>query len=161
MRSVTIDIDEVIARPVQQVFEQATDLAHFSDWMPGRDIFKQCSHISEQPIRLGTTYSDEGWMGTFDGKVIEYERPARVVYEETLRWLGRTVFVARLTYTFSPTQNGTLVHHAGESKLYGVFGLMRPGVARIARGERRRTMEALKSSLEAAPPEATEMPRAA
>ena len=45
-------------------------------------------------------------MGHFDGKVIEYERPARVVYEETLRWFGRTMFVARLTYTFSPTPNG-------------------------------------------------------
>ena len=161
MHGVTIEMDETIARPVEQVFEQATDLAHFSAWMPRRDIFRQCSHISDQPIHLGTTYVDEGWMGRFDGRVVEYERPARVVYEETLRWFGRTMFVARLTYTFSPTPNGTLVHHTGESELYGIFRVMRPGVGRMARAERRRTMEALKASLEAAPPEASELRRAA
>ncbi len=161
MSSVKAEMDEVIARPVEQVFEQATDLSRFSAWMPRRDIFRECTHISDKPVRLGTTYVDEGWMGRFDGKVIEYEQPARVVYRETLRWFGRPMMVARLTYAFVPHRGGTLVHHTGESELHGIFRLMRPVVDVIARGERRRTMRALKASLEAAPLAAAETRRAA
>lgn len=148
MSGVRVEIDEVIARPIEQVFEQATDLTQYADWMPHTGVFRNCSHVSEGPVRLGTTYIDQGRMGSFRGEIREFERPSRVVYEETLRWFGRPVVVVRIEYKFSPDPRGTAVHHVAESELHGVFRLMRPMVAVIGRRERRRTVMALKRSLE-------------
>jgi hypothetical protein len=89
-------------------------------------------------------------MGSFRGEVSDFERPSRVVYQETLRWLGALVVVGRIEYKFSPDPQGTAVHHVAESELHGIFRLMRPVVAVIGRGERRRTVAAMKRSLESA-----------
>jgi uncharacterized protein YndB with AHSA1/START domain len=148
MSGVRVEIDEVIARPIEEVFERATDLSQYADWMPHNGVFKNCSDISEGPVRLGTTYLDQGRMGSFRGEVSEFERPSRVVFKETLHWFGALVVAARIEYDFSPDPRGTAVHHVGESELHGIFRLMRPMVAVIGRGERRRTVTALKRSLE-------------
>lgn len=148
MSGVRVEIDEVIARPIGQVFERATDLSQYADWMPHTGVFRNCSHVSEGPVRLGTTYLDQGRMGSFRGEISEFERPSRVVYKETLRWFGTPVVVARIEYKFSPDPHGTAVHHVAESELHGIFRLMRPMVAVIGRGERQRTVTALKRSLE-------------
>jgi uncharacterized protein YndB with AHSA1/START domain len=150
MSGVRVEIDEVIARPIEQVFERATDLAHYAEWMPHTGVFRNCSNISERPVRLGTTYLDQGRMGSFRGEVSDFERPSRVVYQETLRWFGALVVVVRIEYKFSPDPQGTAVHHVAESELHGIFRLMRPMVAVIGRGERRRTVAAMKRSLESA-----------
>ncbi len=149
MSGVRVEIDEVIARPMEQVFERATDLSRYADWMPHTGVFRKCSQVSEGPVRLGTTYIDQGWMGSFRGEVSEFDRPSRVVYKETLRWFGAPVVVARIEYAFSRDPRGTAVHHVGESELHGIFRLMRPMVAVIGRGERHRTVAAMKRSLEA------------
>ena len=148
MSGVRVEIDEVIARPIEQVFERATDLSQYADWMPHTGVFRKCTHVSNGPVRMGTTYLDQGRMGSFRGEVSEFERPSRVVYEETLSWFGDPVVVARVEYTFSPDPRGTAVHHVAESELHGIFRLMRPMVAVIGRGERQRTVTALKRSLE-------------
>jgi uncharacterized protein YndB with AHSA1/START domain len=148
MSGVRVEIDEVIARPIEQVFERATDLSQYADWMPHTGVFRKCSDISEGPVRLGTTYLDQGRMGSFRGEISEFERPSRVVYKETLRWFGTPVVVGRIEYEFSPDPRGTAVHHVAESELHGIFRLMRPMVAVIGRGERQRTVTALKRSLE-------------
>ena len=148
MSGVRVEIDEVIARPIEQVFERATDLSQYADWMPHTGVFRKCSDVSEGPVRLGTTYLDQGRMGSFRGEISEFERPSRVVYKETLRWFGTPVVVGRIEYEFSPDPRGTAVHHVAESELHGIFRLMRPMVAVIGRGERQRTVTALRRSLE-------------
>jgi hypothetical protein len=55
---------------------------------------------------------------------------------------------ARPAYELVSTQTGTEVRHTAEGRLFGIFGLMKPVEARVARGERKRTVEALKASLE-------------
>jgi uncharacterized protein YndB with AHSA1/START domain len=148
MSGVRVEIDEVIARPIEQVFERATDLSRYADWMPHTGVFRNCSQVSAGPVRLGTTYLDQSRMGSFRGEISEFERPSRVVYKETLRWFGTPVVVARIEYEFSPDPRGTAVHHVAESELHGIFRLMRPMVAVIGRGERQRTVTALRRSLE-------------
>jgi uncharacterized protein YndB with AHSA1/START domain len=148
MSGVRVEIDGVIARPIEQVFERATDLSQYADWMPHNGVFKTCSDVSEGPVQLGTTYLDRGRMGNFRGEVSAFERPSRVAYTETLHWFGAPVVVARMEYAFSPDARGTAVHHVAESELHGIFRLMRPMVVVIGRGERQRTVTALKRSLE-------------
>jgi hypothetical protein len=67
MSTVRVERDEVIACQPEQAFERATDLARYAEWMPRTGVFKSCSHISDDPVRLGTTYVDRGRMGAFQG----------------------------------------------------------------------------------------------
>ena len=55
---------------------------------------------------------------------------------------------ARPAYELVRTQTGTEVRHTAERPLFGVFRLMEPVVARVTRGERKKTVEALNASLE-------------
>jgi uncharacterized protein YndB with AHSA1/START domain len=139
----------VIECPVAQVFERTIDLSHYADWMPRSGVFKKSSQTSPGPLSLGATYLDQGRMGTFRGSVVEFQRPSRVVFEERLRWFGMPMIEARLQYEFVRVPQGTALYHVGESQLHGIFRAMRPMVILIGRRERRRTVAALKRSLEA------------
>jgi hypothetical protein len=116
--------------------------------MPKFGIFLRCAQTSEGPVGEGSTYYDKGLMGTFRGEIVEFRAPTRVAFRETLRWLGVKVMEARPAYEMVRTQTGTEVRHTAEGQLFGIFGLMKPVVARVARGERKRTAQALKGSLE-------------
>jgi len=148
MSGVRAEIDEIIDCTVEQAFERAIDLSHYSDWMPRNGVFKKSIQTSDGPVGLGTEFVDQGRMGTFRGDVVEFHRPSRVVFNETLRWFGRPVVEARLQYEFRAVPRGTALHHVAGSELHGLLRLMRPIVAVIGGGERQRTVRALKRSLE-------------
>jgi uncharacterized protein YndB with AHSA1/START domain len=148
MSAVRVEVDEIIERPVEKVFERATDLPGYADWMPHTGVFKNASQISEGPLALGTQYLDQGRMGKFRGEVVEFQEPSRVVFSEKLRWFGAPVVDTRLHYEFRAVPQGTALHHVAESDLHGLFRLMKPMVGVIGRGERARTVKALKRSLE-------------
>ena len=143
-----VELNTVVARPIEDVFARLTDLSEYSRWMPKLGIFLRCAQTSEGPVGMGTTYYDKGRMGTFRGEIVEFRAPTRVAFRESLRWLGVEVMEARPSYELIATRTGTEVRHSAEGRLFGVFGLMEPVVARVARGERKRTVEALKASLE-------------
>ncbi len=148
MSGVRVEIDEIISCPVDKAFERATDLPHYEDWMPHNGIFKKSSQLSAGPMGEGTEFLDKGRMGTFHGDVAEFKKPSRVVFDERLRWFGAPAVEARPQYEFRASPEGTVLHHVAESELHGLFRLMKPIVAVVGRGERRRTVEALKRSLE-------------
>ena len=143
-----VELNTVVARPIEDVFARLTDLSGYSRWMPRFGIFLESGQTSEGSVGEGTTYYDRGLMGTFRGEIVEFSSPRRVAFRETLRWLGVEVMEARPAYELVSTQTGTEVRHTAEGRLFGIFGLMEPVVARVARGERRRTVQALKASLE-------------
>ena len=100
MSTITVEMNEVIACPVGQAFERATDLDHYEDWMPRSGVFRSSRQTSAGPMAAGTTFIDRGRMGTFAGDVVEFAPPSRVVYRERLRWLGRPALEARIRYEF-------------------------------------------------------------
>ena len=145
---VRVELDTVIAQPIDDVFGRLTNLSDYSRWMPRLGVFIRSKQTSQGPVGVGTTYYDKGWMGTFVGEVVEFQAPTRVAFNEKLRWLGVTVMEAKPAYELISTQTGTRVHHRAEGRLFGIFNVMQPVVAWMARGERRRTVHALKDSLE-------------
>jgi uncharacterized protein YndB with AHSA1/START domain len=145
---IRVEPNTLIARPIEEVFGRLTDLSGYSRWMPRFGIFLESGQTSEGPVGEGTTYYDRGLMGTFRGEIVEFSSPRRVAFRETLRWLGVEVMEVRPAYDLVSTQTGTEVRHTAEGRLFGIFGLMEPVVARVARGERKRTLESLKRSLE-------------
>jgi uncharacterized protein YndB with AHSA1/START domain len=145
---IKVEMDTVIARPIGDVFGQITNLSDYSRWMRKLGIFVRSEQTSEGPVAMGTTYYDKGRMGTFRGEVVEFQVPTKVVFRETVRWLGLPVMEARPAYELVSTDTGTEVHHTAEGQLFGPFKVMKPMVTLMARGERARTVRALKDSLE-------------
>jgi uncharacterized protein YndB with AHSA1/START domain len=148
---IRVELDTTIARSIEDVFAQLTDLAGYSRWMPRRDLFIRSDVTSAGPMGVGTTYYDKTWMGVFRGEVVAFHAPTAVVFRETLRWLGMRVMEARPAYQLVATEAGTEVHHVAEGTFYGIFRLMAPVGPWMARGERKRTLRALKQALESAP----------
>ena len=148
---VRVQLDSVIKRPAEDVFERLTDISDYSKWMPRSGVFIKSEKTSAGPVEKGSKYYDKGRMGTFRGEVSDFEKQSRVAFRETLRWFGMRVMEARPAYVLKTVDGGTQVHHVSEGQLYGMFKLMQPMTAVIARGERKRVVKALKMSLETAP----------
>jgi uncharacterized protein YndB with AHSA1/START domain len=148
---VRVELNADIARPIDDVFGRLTDISAYSLWMPKLGVFIRSCQTSQGPVGLGTNYYDKGWMGTFVGEIEEFHAPTTVAFKEKLRWLGVPVMEARARYEMVPTRTGTEVHHIADGRLFGIFNIMQPLVAWVARGERGRTVHALKDSLERKP----------
>lgn len=151
--AIRVEIETTIKRPIEDVFERLVDISAYAQWLPQAGLFIKSSQCSEGPVTQGTPYIDETTVGTLRGEVIEFQRPARVVFRQTLRWFGLAVMESRPGYALEPVAEGTRLHHTAEARLYGIFKLLHPRVVRLARAERQRTVDALKRSLETPPRE--------
>ena len=138
----------VIERPVDVVFERLADVPGYGRWMHHTGLFRRCRLTSPAPVREGTTYQDATRMGTFEGEVVEFSRPSRLAFRETLTWFGAPMTQARPEYRLEADDDATVVHHVAVGELYGWFRLMKPAAALMAKAERSRTLKSLKRSLE-------------
>jgi uncharacterized protein YndB with AHSA1/START domain len=111
-------------------------------------LFRRCALTSPGPVRKGTKHLDSTRMGTFQGEVADFEPPARIAFDETLRWFGSPMTRARTGYVLESDGNATVVHHLALGELYGWMRFMKPAAAGLARVERTRTLSSLKRSLE-------------
>jgi uncharacterized protein YndB with AHSA1/START domain len=137
-----------IDRPIRDVFERLADVDGDRTWMCRTGLFRRSGHTSDGPIGLGTAYFDATRMGTFRGEVTDYEPLERIGFRETLRWLGSDLMEALPAYVLTADGDGTIVHHVAEGELFGVMRLMNPLASLLVTGERARTVDALRRSLE-------------
>ena len=137
-----------IDRPISDVFARLADVDGYRTWMPHTGLFRRSGRTSDGPVGLGTSYVDATRMGTFHGEVSDYDPPTRIGFRETLRMFGSDMMEARPEYVLEADRDRTVVHHVAEGELFGMMRLMKPVAALLARGERSRTVEALRRSLE-------------
>ncbi len=137
-----------VHRPIGQVFARLADVDGYGAWMRRTGLFRRSAGTSNGPLGLGSTYVDATRMGTFHGRVSEFDPPARIGFQETLHWFGSDLMEARPAYVLEEDGDTTIVHHVAEGELFGVMRLMKPVAAWMARGERARTLESLRRSLE-------------
>ena len=109
---IRVELNTVVARPIEDVFGRLTHLSDYSRWMPKLGMFGRCEQTSEDPVGIGTTYYDSTRMGTFRGEIVEFRAPTRVAFRESLRWLGVKVMEARPAYELVATKTGTEVRHS-------------------------------------------------
>lgn len=98
-----------INAPASKVFDAVTDLHSYSKWLPESASFKGTTEISEAPVRLGTTYVERGPVGVRNGRVIEFDRPWKVVFEQPLQMdasLGGFVIGIRVEVTLREEGEG-------------------------------------------------------
>ncbi|MGJ3237069.1 MAG: SRPBCC family protein [Anaerolineae bacterium] len=146
--SIEFEIETVINRPIEEVFERIANISRYSNWLPKTGLFINTEQGVDGPVTLGTPYTDKTTIGMWHGEVIQFERPHKVEFQHQLRWFGIPVMQTRPGYQLESTAGGTKVYHKAEGELYGVFKLMRRMASRMAKAERKRTLNALKDSLQ-------------
>lgn len=146
---IRVDVDAVIERPIEEVFARLVDIPRYNEWMPEDGLFVSCTQDSDGPVGVGTAYTDETRLGPVEGEVQVFEPPHEVVFHYTGRLLGLHAIEGWPGYTLEPQgEAATRVHHHAEARLFGPFKVLQPLIQRIARAERRRTVDALERSLE-------------
>ena len=132
-----------IARPITDVFDRLADIGGYSSWMPRTGLFGSCRTTDGD-----ADYWDRSRIGRWRGRVVVIDRPTRIGFRQTLRWFGKDVMEARPSYLLEFEHGVTTVHHVAEGELFGVFRVMKPVTALLAKRERRLILDALTSSLE-------------
>lgn len=144
-----VEIHASIRRPIEDVFDRLVDIDAYAQWMPTHGLFVSSTSGSGGPVGAGTTYTDRTRVGTVHGEVVTFEPPRRVVFHYTVRLLGWAAMEGWPGHTLERDgEDRTRVHHLAEGRLYGPARLLRPLIQRLAEGERQRTVDGLKASLE-------------
>jgi uncharacterized protein YndB with AHSA1/START domain len=145
---IKVEIAAVVQCPIEDVFARITDLSGYSRWASKSSSLRGTELLSKGPVGLSTTYLDHTSFGTFRGRVIEFEKPVKVVFRQRLTWLKIPVLENWTFYALEKGENGTIVNHRSEGKLFGLFILAQPVAAGIIHQERERVISSLKQSLE-------------
>lgn len=146
---ISVEIEETVERPIEEVFDRLVDIPGYREWMPDAGLFVSCTQDSQGTVGAGTTYTDVTRLGTVHGEIAEFERPRRVVFHYTWKVLALRAMDGWPGYELEPRgSDRTRVRHVARGRLHGLFKLLGPFVQRIAEGERSRTVNALKKSLE-------------
>ena len=68
----------IIQQPPEPIFDLITDLTHYDAWLAPSTLFTGVTHISDTPIKAGTTYQDTGPSATLQGVISEFSPPTRI-----------------------------------------------------------------------------------
>ena len=132
--------------PAETIFDLIIDFRGQDRWLAKSSAFRGTNEISSDPVALGTTYREPGPFGVRNGAVTEFERPARITFQQpmTMRLHAGTVDVT-LRYTLTPGPGSTHVARVVTIAVRGPLKLIQPVLVRAFRAESGRTLLALKA----------------
>lgn len=146
---IELEVERDIAKPVDDVFARLADIDHYRDWLPKSLIFKGGGLVvPDEDVGLGTEFVDVTPIGRLQGSVTSFEPPTGIAFQQTLRRLGKALFISRPAYQLTSTDDGTHLRHRGEAEVFGPLTFTEPVVRRLAVQERTRVVDALQRSFE-------------
>ena len=149
-----------ISAPSAVIFDLLADMPNYGEWLPGSQAFGATEEVSPYPVRLGTTYLDWGPAGQRPGSVIEFDRPNRLGFHQTMA-LKRGPLNANIDiikrYVLEKTQGATRVECSLDMtvEMRGIMAIARPLVVHAFRHENLRVLAALKAYVERSAPGGT------
>jgi uncharacterized protein YndB with AHSA1/START domain len=146
MPTSTATLALAIQRPPADVFEALTRVGSLQHHIGSSGTYRGTVDVSDDPVRVGSTYVDRTPIGRFHGQVLELEPNRRVVFRQVTT---RNDLDITITYVLEPAANETRLVRTGEITTRRWLAAVHPIVVRATRAENRRTMDALKASLEA------------
>ena len=141
----------VIQAPVDRVFAVVVDLAHYSRWLPQSTAFKGITHISDAPIRQGTTYAEESPAGVRHGEITELQEPTRVTFHQPMalnpQLLGLVIDIT-VTITLTSEDSGTHLDRIVSLKFPWLLTPLQPILVPQFESEIARTLQKLRTYIE-------------
>jgi hypothetical protein len=132
--------------PAGTIFDLIVDLRGQRRWLTRSSSFRGTEDVSENPVRIGSTYREPGPLGVRNGTVTEFERPAKITFHQpmTLRLQLGTIDVT-MRYTLDQQAETTHVERHVTLGIPRSLRLLQPVVVGAFRGESARTLRALKA----------------
>jgi uncharacterized protein YndB with AHSA1/START domain len=116
------------------------------DLMTKSSAFHGTTEISSDPVTLGTTYREPGPFGVRNGTVTEFERPAKITFQQPMTIkLHAGIVDVTLRYTLTPAGDSTHVTRVVTIGIPWSLKLIQPVLVRAFRVESGRTLIALKA----------------
>jgi carbon monoxide dehydrogenase subunit G len=148
----TLHFTTAINAPPQAVFDRLADFAHYDDWLPSSSMFKSVSTVSDNPVKLGSTYVDKNSSSIMYGKVTAYEPPQKITFHQVthIKALGLDLAGLEITITYQLAASGSGTNLTrdvivqGRGLLTLIQARLLPGIA----AENHRILAALKSACE-------------
>jgi len=126
-----IEFTLTINKPAEEIWRFMFDLKNVPKWDPG---VVEARQTNEPPLeRVGATIQTLGQGGSDRGlvRVAEFEMYRRVVFEFVPSpGVRERIKDAKLTYTFEPVGDKTLLTRVVEARLVGFWKLFQPLVSR-------------------------------
>jgi uncharacterized protein YndB with AHSA1/START domain len=148
---VEIPLQAEMQCPAERIFEVIADLNGQDRWLDRSTVFRGTVDVSDDPVRLGSTYREPSPQGVRHGEVTEFEPPVRITFHHplSLRPFGRIDFVQR--YTLEPLGETTLVRRVAVVGIPAYLRLAARVIVRTTTRESGRTLTALKTYCESLP----------
>lgn len=148
---IRFQIDRTIARPRAEVFERLADIGAYGGWLPRSIIFRGARLTTPESVPgHDVAYHETTPIGTFSGRIVEFEPPETIAFVTPMILMGRCVFESRPRYVLEEAGDATVVHHVAEGQFHGPWRLLEPAGRRLARYERTRVMDELVKSFQTA-----------
>lgn len=151
MAVVELELERVVAAPIDQVFHRLADIRGYDAWMPRRGSIRRSSEqTSPGATGVGTTYVDRTAFGRMPGEVVECDPPRTLVYHWWDRSAGGRLHAEGWPgYVLeSRGDDVTVVRHRARLVTYGMYRGATPVLRRVAARERAAVVDALVASFE-------------
>ena len=141
-----------INAPPQAVFDCLADFAHYDHWLPPSDMYKSVMQVSDNPVKLGSTYVDKGTNSTMHGSVTVYQPPQKITFHQVTQIKLLMVKLAGLevtiAYQLTADGAGTNVERDVTVQASGLLALLQSRLLTGITAESQRILAALKVGLE-------------
>jgi uncharacterized protein YndB with AHSA1/START domain len=140
-----------INRPSPVVFELIADFKGYNRWLNSSQLFEGLMEITENPVKLGTRYTDKGTSTVMQGSVTVYEPPTRISFHQETHYqlLGLPAGLGvTIDYTLRGGGNSTYLQRDVKVETHGLLKLAHPIIINSIRAENERILQAMKATLE-------------
>jgi uncharacterized protein YndB with AHSA1/START domain len=147
----TINATVYIEASPQTVFDLLANLRGYNKWLASSQTFNRLDHIVDAAPQLGTVYSDIGTNSRMIGKIIQFNPPHQLAFQQSSA-INLFVPIGSLDitihYTFLEEDTGTRVNRQQDIKLSGLLKILENRVAKIIQRENIRILESAQRYLE-------------
>ena len=137
---------------VEQVFNLIANIDDYDTWLPPSKAFLGVRHVSDNPVRAGTTYTDGQGVVRMHGKVAVFGPHEQVVFyqESNFRALGLipSGLNIMVDYILVQEHNGVTVIRNHEVEFRGVLKVLRAMALSRIKSENERILQVMKDVLE-------------
>jgi uncharacterized protein YndB with AHSA1/START domain len=137
-----------IQSPVETVFQLIADFGNYDQWLTPSNTYRHVSSVSAGPVTLGSTYSDRGPMTLMEGKVIAFDPPQHITFEQKTKSGILGTLKVRTDYRLTPSETGTDLLREVTVTILGLFRLLQAQILASIKQENLRILERMKGYLE-------------
>jgi hypothetical protein len=139
----------------EQVFNLIAKIDAYDTWLPNSNTFLGIRHISDTPIKQGTTYTDGQGRLEMRGTVQVYDPSVQIMFHQvaSFRALGLIPSGLDITidYILVQEHSGTTVIRNYEVEFNGILKILRPIALSQINSENERILHVMKTVLEKTP----------